>query len=70
MAKTKRIKLYLHDSGESAYEKGKELGLEGEALKRFSGWGYEVEFDAAVNMETGKVTLLTVNGHKIFPAKG
>lgn len=67
MAEVRRIKLYLHGDDESAYEKGKELGFEGEALDRFSGWGYEVEFNADVNMETGEVKLITVNGYKISP---
>ena len=67
---TKRIKLYAHADEDGAYEAGKRLGLEDDALTHFAHWGYEIPFDAEVNMETGNVTLLTVNGHKIFPVKG
>jgi hypothetical protein len=67
---TKRIKLYTHGDRESAYEVGKELGLEGDTLRTFAYWGEEIEFEADVNMETGEVTLVTVDGHKIFPVKG
>jgi hypothetical protein len=67
---TKRIKMYVHGNDESENERGKQLGLEGTALENFSGWSYEIEFEADVNMETGEVTLVTVNGRKIFPVKG
>src|SRR5271170_140854 len=66
---TRRIKLYSHTDKESGYDNGKQLGLTGDALKRFAHWGYELAFDADVNLETGDVTLLTVDGHKISPTK-
>ena len=67
---TKRVKLYVHGDREGGYAKGKELGLEGDALRTFAYWGEEIAFEADVNMETGEVTLLAVDGHKIFPVKG
>lgn len=62
---TKRVKLYAHVDDEGEYEHGEKLGLEGDALSNFANWGYELEFDAEVNMETGDVKLLTIDGHKI-----
>ena len=67
---TRRIKLYAHADKDGGFEDGQTLGLTGDALTRFAGWGYELVFDADVNMVTGEVTLVTVNGHKIFPVKG
>lgn len=62
----KTVKLYVHGSKESGYDAGERLGLEGDALRNFSYWNGEITFDAEVNMETGDVTLLTVDGHKII----
>jgi hypothetical protein len=67
---TKRVKLYVHGSKEAGYDKGEELGLTGDALRTFSYWGTEITFEADVNMETGEVTLLSVDGQKILPTKG
>ncbi len=67
---TKRAKLYAHVDKDTNYDIGREIGLEGDALRRFSYWGHEIAFDADVDMETGEVKLLTVDGHKIFPVKG
>jgi len=67
---TKRVKLYVHGDREGGYEKGKELGLEGDALRNFAYWGEEIGFEADVNMETGEVTLLSVDGQKILSVKG
>jgi hypothetical protein len=67
---TKQVKLYAHVDKESNYDTGKKLGLEGDALRSFAYWGHEIEFEAKVDMETGNVTLLTIDGHKIFPVKG
>jgi hypothetical protein len=61
----KRVKLYAHEDSDSGYEQGEELGLEDDALKNFAHWGYEIEFEADVNMETGEVKLLSVDGRKI-----
>lgn len=66
----RRVTLYSHSDKEGGYDKGQKLGLEGDALRRFASWGYELVFEADVNLETGDVALLTVNGHKIFPVKG
>jgi|SRR5271154_5172798 len=67
---TRKIKLYAHADKDGGFEDGETLGLTGDALTRFAGWGYELVFDADVNMVTGEVTLVTINGHKIFPVKG
>ena len=67
---TKRVTLTAHCDEDSSYHFGREMGLEGDALRNFAHWGYELSFDADVNMETGDVTLLTVDGHKISPTKG
>lgn len=64
MAK-KKVKLYLHGSKEDDRYHGQKFGLSPEALDNFVGWGYEVEFDAELDIETGDVKLLKVNGHKI-----
>lgn len=61
----KKVKLYLHGSKEDDRWNGKNFGLSEAALENFIGWGYEVAFDAEVDMETGDVKLLKVNGHKI-----
>lgn len=61
-----KLKLYAHESSENYYEEGKKLGIEDDgALSIFCNWGYEIEFDGEVNLKTGEVKLLTVNGHKI-----
>jgi hypothetical protein len=62
---TRKVKLYAHENSENWYHDGEEMGLEGEALSTFANWGYELEFEGEVNMETGEVKLLTVGGHKI-----
>ena len=67
---TKRIKLYAHADKDGGFQTGTELGFVADALRRFAGWGYELSFDADVDLETGEVTLVTVNGHKISPTKG
>jgi hypothetical protein len=67
---TKRVKLYAHVDKESNYDKGRELGLDEAAMRNFAYWGGEIEFDAEIDVETGKVRLLAVDGHKISPAKG
>jgi hypothetical protein len=68
---TKRFKLYAHADKETAYAIGRDkVGLEGDALRNFSGWGYELEFEVDIDMETGNTKLISVDGHKIFPVKG
>ena len=66
----KRTKLYAHVDKESNYDTGKKLGMDEAALRTFSYWGDEIEFEADVNIETGEVTLIMIDGHKIFPVKG
>ena len=61
----KTIKLYAHVDDDGEYDTGEELGLTGDALRTFSGWGYELAFDAEVDLGTGKVKLLTIDGHPI-----
>jgi hypothetical protein len=57
------VKLYVHGDDESEYHRGQQLGIkDGEALDRFSGWSYEIEFDAEVNIDTGEVKLLKCDG--------
>jgi hypothetical protein len=68
---TKRFKLYAHADEETAYAIGRDkVGLAGEALENFSRWGYELEFEVEIDIETGKTKLMTVDGHRIFPVKG
>lgn len=62
---TKKVKLYAHENSENWYHEGQQMGLEGEALTNFSNWGYELQFEGEVNLETGEVKLLSVDGHKI-----
>lgn len=61
----KTVKLYAHENSENWYHDGEKLGLEGDALSNFANWGYELEFEGEVDLETGEVKLLTVGGHKI-----
>lgn len=68
---TKRFKLYAHADRETSYMIGRDkVGLEGDALRTFSHWGEEIEFEVEIDIETGETKLLTVDGHKIFPVKG
>lgn len=61
-----KIKLYAHADDDTYYEKGEKLGFKGKVLRNFANWGYELEFDAEVDMETGEVKLLSIDGHKIL----
>lgn len=61
----KQVKLYAHVNSEDYYNDGEKMGLEEGAISTFANWGYEIAFDAEVDLRTGKVKLLTVNGHKI-----
>ncbi len=58
-------KMYLHSSKESNLEEGAEWGLTGDALKEFRYALYEVEFDVDVNVKTGEVIILKVNGREL-----
>jgi hypothetical protein len=65
---TKRFRLYASADKETAYYIGRDkVGLEGDALSRFSRWGDEIEFEVDIDTETGDVKLVSVNGHKISP---
>lgn len=55
----KVIKMYLHSSKDSNYEKAEELGLSEEATQKFKYALYEVEFDVEVDMETGDTKILS-----------
>lgn len=61
----KIVQLYAHAEDETYYDEGKKLGLEGEPLRNFSNWGYELAFEGEVDLTTGEVKLLSVDGHKI-----
>lgn len=65
----KVVKLYARANEDGHYEQGKKLGLEGEALRNFAHWGYELEFDVEVDLETGNTTLLKVDGRQIAEKK-
>jgi len=62
---TIKTKLYAHVDDGDQFHNGRELGLSQEAAEKFSGWGYELAFEAEVNPKTGEVKLLTIDGHKI-----
>lgn len=62
---TIKTTLYAHVDDGDEFSKGRELGLSMKAAETFSGWGYELEFEAEVNPKTGEVKLLSVDGHKI-----
>ena len=53
---------YVHSDKESGYEIGKELGLEGDALREFCYTGYEVTFKIVVDRKTGLSKATHVNG--------
>lgn len=57
--------MYVHGSRESCYEEGAKLGLTGEALKMFSFVLEEYKLTLEVDMETGKVTPVMIDGLKI-----
>jgi len=62
---TKTVKMYLHGDQESNYTQGEEIGLKGEELKMFSYALYEVAFDVEVDMATGEVKILKVDGKRV-----
>lgn len=61
------VKMYAHGSDEGAWEQGRSLGMEGEALDMFSRTLYEVEFDVKVNTLTGMSEIIAVNGRPLGP---
>ena len=69
MANTKTVNVYLHSSREVMYDKGKALGLAGQALEYFAYTGYEEKITYAVDMETGESTPVALNDREL-KAKG
>lgn len=61
----KLVKLFAHSDEDSYYGVGESLGMTGDALRSFAHWGYELAFDCEVDLDTGAVKLLTVNGLEI-----
>lgn len=53
---------YVHSDKESGYDRGREIGLEGDALREFCYTGYEVTFKIVVDRKTGKSKATHVNG--------
>lgn len=49
---------YLHSNKDSNYEKGEELGLDGDALVEFAYTCYEVGFKMEINPQTGKAKIV------------
>jgi hypothetical protein len=60
-----KVTLYTHSSKESNWDKGKEIGLEDEALKNFMYAGYEHAMEYEVDMATGNAELVAVDGRKL-----
>jgi len=61
----KQVSIYLHSDQLSMNEKGKEIGLTGEALKMFEFACYEVLLVLEVNEETGEAKIVGVDGRKV-----
>lgn len=59
------VKTYAHVSDEEYYSQGEKLGLEGDALSSFAGWGYEIEFEVEVDMTSGETKIISCDGHKL-----
>lgn len=58
-------KMYLNSSKDTNYEIGRELNLDDNALDEFVYALYEVEFEVEVDTDTGKSTILKVDGIRI-----
>ena len=50
-----KVKFYLHTNKDQNWQLGEELGLKEEALRMFRYALYEVEIDAEVDEDTGRV---------------
>jgi hypothetical protein len=61
MAKVE-FKFYSNTDKDSNYYRAKELGLSEEAERTFAYCGYEIEFDAVVDTDTGEVFAHAMNG--------
>ena len=54
-------KLYLHSDKDSNWEDGQRMGLDDEAIAdQFKYALYEVEFEVAVDMDTGEYQIISV----------
>jgi hypothetical protein len=62
----KEVKIYTYAEREQLYEKGESIGLTGEALKMFS-YAQEYEIDLTVEEETGKITIIRIEGVPVQP---
>jgi len=58
-------KFRLHSCKEENFTLGVHLGLTGQALKDFQYTLHTVEFDVAVDVETGKSAIEKVNGYEL-----
>lgn len=59
-----RVDVYVHGDSDHLWGKGEELGLLGEALRRFSFLAYEEKLTYEVD-ERGDGTLVAVNGREL-----
>lgn len=59
-----KVKVYVHSSKDSMWDKGVSLGLESEALRLFSYALCEVEFVLDVNAD-GTYKIVTVDGKAV-----
>ena len=61
------VDIYVHSDTDSMHDLGKEMYLQGEALRTFKYLGTEVELTYDVDPETGKGVLVAVEGRKVAP---
>lgn len=61
----KKIKYYMHSNKDSNYELASDYGLSGIAKENFMHAMYEVEFDLKLDMTTGEVEIIGVDGMKV-----
>ena len=64
-----RTDIYIHSSKESMYEKGVEIGLKGEALRRFVFAASEVKLTIDVDAKNGKSSIVAVDDKPLSAAK-
>ena len=62
---TKIITMYVHGSREDCAEKAEEIGLEGDAAKRFWYALEEFEVELEVNMDTGEAKLIKIDSKEV-----
>lgn len=67
MSDLKRTKLYLHGDKDGMFERGKKLGLEGDALSRFGHAFEELELEVDVDDDGIVVHIVTVDGIRLDP---